>query len=293
MKAVSAESLRPFSDVADTALLTLFCHAAESRRAEPLLHDPWAERIVEQLQPLLAAPGASRLRRVLAAGGIRANLQTYVAVRAARFDRYARTFLRRYPDGCVVNLGCGLDTRFQRVDNGRVRFFDLDLPEVIEVKQDLLEQSDRYRLIAASVTDHSWMDVVAAEPGPYLFLAEGLLMYLPAAEVRALIPAMQARFPGSEFVFETVHSRWLKPGLRWVIALKLGYVGAGPGATFRFGLADSAELETWSPGLRLLDSWSYLDESHPRMGYVRHLAGIDWMRRTQWVLHYRLDPPPR
>ena len=64
MKAVSAESLRPFSDVADTALLTLFCHAAESRRAEPLLHDPWAERIVEQLQPLLAAPGASRLRRV-------------------------------------------------------------------------------------------------------------------------------------------------------------------------------------------------------------------------------------
>jgi len=43
-----------------------------------------------------------------------------VILKGREFDRFAQDFLSRHPDGVVVHIGCGLDTRFERVDNGRV-----------------------------------------------------------------------------------------------------------------------------------------------------------------------------
>ena len=81
-----------------------------------------------------------------------------------------------------------------------------------------MEETDRYHLIGLSVLDHRWMDRLTAEQmGPFLFLAEGLLMYLPSDGARALILKLQSRFPGSELVFETVNSYWLKSPLKWIL----------------------------------------------------------------------------
>ena len=102
-----------------------------------------------------------------------------MALRIRQYDRDVVEFLSREPDGIVVNLGCGLNDRRRRCDNGRARWFDLDLPEVIALRRRFLAETDRMRFIAASVLDSTWLDELPSGPGhKFLFVAEGLFMYL-------------------------------------------------------------------------------------------------------------------
>ena len=279
------------SDVATTGLLTAFCHAVESRSKAPLLRDPQAEAIADRLAPRLVDSPVRLLRR-LARGKIRNELVVHIVLRARKYDGYARDFIERHPGGCVVNLGCGLDTRFWRIDDGRLHFYDLDLPEMIALKRELVQESDRYHLVALSVLDRRWMDRLAGEErGPFLFQAEGLLMYLPPDGVRALILELKSRFPGSELVFETVNSIWLKPWLKWIVNFKMQReLGLGRGTEYQFGIRDGQELEEWSPGIRLLGEWTYLDEDEPRIGLIRRFRNWRLFRYTQWTVRYLLGP---
>lgn len=290
MNSIESDKLR-LSDVGMTGLLCAFSHAIESQSRKPLLADPQAEAIADRLRPVLAS-SPTRLLQDLARGRVEQGLLVHFALRARKYDQYARDFAARHPGGCVVNLGCGLDTRFWRIDDGRLHLYDLDLPETIALKRELVEETDRYHLIGLSVLDHTWMERLAAEQkGPFLFLAEGLLMYLPPDGVRALILALQARFPGSELVFETVNSVWLKPSLKWMIDAKLQKaLGLGKGTSYQFGLRDGRELEAWSPGLRFLEEWCYVDEDEPRIGLMRRLRNWKLLRYAQWTVRYLLGP---
>ena len=118
-----------------------------------------------------------------------------------------RRFLAASPGGMVVALGEGLETGFWRVDDGAVRWLSVDLPEMIDLRRRLLPDSPRRQDVAASATDPRWMDEVDASRG-VLVTAQGLLMYLEPAEVRALLLAAARRFPGAPFVFDAV-PRWL------------------------------------------------------------------------------------
>jgi methyltransferase (TIGR00027 family) len=290
MSEIEPEKLK-LSDVANTGLLCAFCHAIESRSRAPLLEDPRAEAIADRLSPALATSPVPFLRR-LVRGKVQGDLVVHFALRARKYDQYARDFAARHPGGCVVNLGCGLDTRFWRIDDGRLHLYDLDLPETIALKRDLVEETERYHLIGQSVLEHQWMERLTAEQtGPFLFLAEGLLMYLPPDGVRALILALQSRFPGCELVFETVNSVWLEPSLKWIINAKLQKgLGLGKGTEFQFGIRDGHELEAWSPGIRFLDEWTYVDEDEPRIGFMRRLRHWKLFRYAQWTVRYQLGP---
>jgi methyltransferase (TIGR00027 family) len=278
-------------DVSITGLLTAYCHAIESRRPAPILRDPQAEAIADRLAPALAA-SPSRILRDLAAGSVRDALVVHLALRARQYDEYARDFAQRHPGATVVNLGCGLDTRFWRIDDGRLHLIDLDLPHVIALKRDLVPQADRYHMVGMSVLEEEWMDRLAAESdGPFIFLAEGLFMYLPKGTPRVLVTELQSRFPGSELVFETVNSRWLRPGLKWMIDVKLHKeLGLGPGTEFRSGIRDGHEVEEWSRGIRLLEEWTYFDVDEPRIGAIRVFRHWRPLRYTQWTVRYLLGP---
>jgi O-methyltransferase involved in polyketide biosynthesis len=136
------------------------------------------------------------------------------------------------------------------------------------------------------------MDCLTAEQsGPFLFLAEGLLMYLPSRGVRALILALQSRFPGSELVFETVNSAWLQPPLRWMIDFKMQrQLGLGRGTAYQFGIRDGHELERWCPGFRFLEEWTYVDEDEPRIDVIRAFRRWKLIRYSQWTVRYLLGP---
>jgi methyltransferase (TIGR00027 family) len=276
-------------DVSETGLLTLYCRAIESQSSNPILVDEKAVEIADQLRPVLEASGRTGLRR-LARGKISPTLAVHIALRAKKYDDIARDFLSRNPDGIIVNLGCGMDSRFFRIDDGRLLFFDLDLPEMIDCKCQFFAENERYRMIGASVFETAWMDrVAAAGKRQVLFMAEGLFMYLDPDKVRALVPDLQARFPGSELVCEVFNRRWLNPRVSWMIRSKLqGNMKIGAGAVFSFGVSDSHEMETWSKGIQLLEEWSYFESDHPKLGMLKWMGKIKAMRRVQWTVHYRL-----
>lgn len=188
--------------VPETLLWTLYHRAVEARRPDAVLDDPKAVALVDAID----YPFAERF------GSGEGGLSQWQALRVRRFDAEVRRFLAANPDGTVVALGEGLETQFWRVDNERVRWVTVDLPEAIAVRERLLPRGDRQSVVAASALDEAWMDDVDASRG-VLITAQGLLMYFEFGDVEKLLAACAERFRGSAIVFDAV-PRWLSEASR-------------------------------------------------------------------------------
>jgi O-methyltransferase involved in polyketide biosynthesis/protein-S-isoprenylcysteine O-methyltransferase Ste14 len=260
--------------VARTLLIPLSYRAMENRKPSPLLRDP-------QAVELLARFDVDYERMVKSLG----LEQICTMMRTRQFDRWAAAFLKEHPGGIIVDLGCGLDARPARVDDGRRTWFGLDFPEVIEVRRNLLPDGPRERLIAGSILDSAWMDAVAAEGRPVFFIAEGVLPYLEGADVRRLTVALAERFPGSELGFDAINrfSVWIHkfhPAIRKA-GVRLGWA-----------LENVKELESWSPRIHLVEEWDYYRENEPRLG------AYNWMRvfppfvKANYLVRYGFENLP-
>lgn len=136
-----------------------------------------------------------------------APMAQWHALRVLCLDGEVRRFMADHPGGTVVALGEGLETQFWRVDDGKVRWLTVDLPETVAVREQLLPQEPPRRpTVARSALDLSWMDEVdtAAAAKGVLVTAQGLLMYLPERDVKSLIAACAERFPGGRFLFDAL-----------------------------------------------------------------------------------------
>lgn len=287
------DTSRPLETVSETLFLPLYALALESQQDHPIIQDPTIVALTQKLN-LDFARSSLRLFKRLARGQLPKTLITTLALRIRQYDRYVQTFLKRHPDGVIVNLGCGLDNRRERVDNGTMLWFDVDLAAVIDLRRELLPESERVRYLASSVLDFSWMDAL---PPPhshaYLFVAEGLFMYLPAAGVQALVRALYQRFPGSELVAEVVNNRVVKMMQSCLGRGKFRReFGLSADVVYQCGLDASRDLESWSPGIVFLEDWTYFDEPEPKLGWMRWFAKWPLFRWAQWTVHYRLGPSP-
>lgn len=180
--------------VQETLFITLAARARETQRKHPVLRDPRAVELLQSIDYDTAKYGRS-------AGGF------ITVLRTAIIDFWVREFLSAHPAATVVELGTGLNTRFDRVDNGQVHWFDLDLPDTIELRRNFFADTGRRRMVAASVLDEDWLPTVAQSRGPYFFVAEGVLVYLPEDQVMAALARIAARFPGALIVLDTYPKR--------------------------------------------------------------------------------------
>lgn len=279
------------SAVSETLFLPLYSLALESQRPNPIIVDDEAVALTRRLNEYFADSDRPIFRR-LAQGRLPGALLTSMSLRVRQYDRYVTEFLTREPDGIVVNLGCGLDDRRRRVDNSRVRWFDLDLPEVVALRRRFLPQTERMRFIACSVLDYTWLDALPREPGHrFLFVAEGLFMYLPPEGVRSLVTTLVERFAGSELVAEVASRRSVRLLNSWLGRGKFKReFGLSENVVYAFGVEDSHEFEGWAPGIEFLDRWTYFDEDEPKLGWYRMFASWPLFRWAQWTVRYRLGP---
>ncbi|UJB65068.1 class I SAM-dependent methyltransferase [Acidovorax sp. YS12] len=175
--------------VPETMLWTLHNRASESLRPDALLRDPEAERIYRAIaydyRRSFGRPDASH------------------AVRSLQFDEVVRGWMLRHRGGTVVELGCGLETQFQRIDDGRVQWLCVDVPESIDVRERFLPPAPRCRHLRCSALDTGWIDAVEPVRGVFV-TAQGLLMYFGEDEVRGLLQTIARRLPGSELMFDTI-----------------------------------------------------------------------------------------
>jgi O-methyltransferase involved in polyketide biosynthesis len=262
------------SGVAESLLVTLYIRAIESQRPDALLKDEKAVELVEQM-----SFDFTRVRQIPLSD---AN-KLVIILRNRQFDRYTQDFLARCPDAVVVHIGCGLDTRFERVDNGRVEWYDLDFPEVIELRRKFIGgEKERYHLLGCSVLDDAWLQAVSIlKKRPFLCLAEGVSMYLQGAQVRWLVLALRDRFPGAELVFDA-----FSPYLVWANNLRMAITKFG--ARYSWALRRAQDVESWGAGIRLLDQWSFFDRPEPRLAHVRWMRHVPLLGRVMCIYHYQL-----
>ncbi len=256
----------------ETLLITLYTKA---QPGNPIFFDPKAQDILHQVDY-----NFSRLN-------VPYKTVILVCQRAKKLDALVCSFLAEHPNGAVLHLGCGLDSRFWRVDNGQVEWYDLDMPPVVELRQRFYPACERYHLIASSVTDLEWVTQVPEAGRPVLAIAEGLLMYLGEAEVKRLLLRLGEAFPGCRLagdVFSrmTARSAGQHPSLKRT------------GASIGWGIDDAHELEAWSPGIRLLEEWYFTQDPDLKRlsaGYrlAYRLAGAFRMvRLAQRIVYYQL-----
>jgi O-methyltransferase involved in polyketide biosynthesis len=181
--------------VQETLFIPLAARARETRRKRPVLHDPKAAE-------LIASIDVDTAKYERGFGGWMTVLRTAI------FDFWVRQFLAEHPAGTVIELGTGLNTRFDRVDNGQVHWIDLDLPDVIELRGRFFTDTSRHRMVASSVLSGEWLPAVADSPGPYFFVSEGVLVYLPEQEVTQTLARIAARFPGARVALDT-YPQWM------------------------------------------------------------------------------------
>ncbi len=163
-----------------------------------------------------------------------------------------RDYLKDNPQAAVVNLGCGLDDSFSKADNGTCKGYNIDFPDVIKIRNELIGTAKREKNISCDLNDFSWMDQIDAGKGA-VFYAAGVFYYLKKEEVREMISLMAKRFPGAVVVFDTCNERGAK------LMRKTWLKEAGiKGVSAYFSLEDKAEIESWSQDFESVSEKSYM-----------------------------------
>jgi len=275
------------SDVSSTMLITLYARANESVSPDPIIEDPKAVEMIEVIKKAIIGSDNPIHKKILR-NTYNKKLAVTMALRCRRFDRYVLDFLSEYPKGTVINLGCGLDTRFCRIDNGSVIWFDIDFPEVIELRKQFMEENSRHIFIGNSILSPDWISKVKTG-GPYLILAEGVFMYLTESDVKELLNRIRLDLGNAEMVCEVTNRYWVDkmngPWMKWKFRRQLGMTG---GAVFTFGIPDSRYLERWSEKYEFLDEWTYFDDREKKLGWFNLFSSVMILRKAQWTVHYRI-----
>jgi len=205
------------SSTASTLLITLYSRAAMSKNNR-ILTDKKAEEIIS-----LAGYDEKKLQVSL-------KLQALLTLRAYIIDRYTKEFINKHNGKCIViQLGCGLDSRYIRMNNDRVKWYDLDLYGTMEMRKKYYKNSTNYKMITSNVCNLSWFNEIGSFDIPTLIIGEGLFMYLNEEENKLVISEVAKKFSNCEFIFDIFSPLAVKfsrfaPSLKRVNAnLKFGY----------------------------------------------------------------------
>lgn len=255
----------------ETLLLPLHARAEHTLSARPRFEDRAAVDLIARLDYDFSEARRDRL------------MSDGVILRTLTLDPLVSGFLATHPGATVVNIACGLDTRFHRLDDGVVTWYDLDLPDVIALRRRLLGEDERHRTIAASALDPAWPAQVEAA-GDVLVVIEGLSMYLTEEQVRGLMDIIAGSLPGATVLIEVMPRLFQRYGReRSVVAT---------GVCFTYGCSDAEEFRrTAAPGFALLHDVPLTDTIGRLRPWLRPLLELAPARRlSQRILVLRAAP---
>ncbi|MGB3300994.1 MAG: class I SAM-dependent methyltransferase [Phormidesmis sp.] len=265
MKNIAVE----LGSVQETLLIPLLGRAVETQKENGLIQDEKAVEVVnaldydfskwEKSQSLFGATLRSRL-----------------------FDQDVQAFLSKHPTGTIIEIGCGLNTRFERLDNGKALWFDLDLPDAIALRRQFFQDEPRRTMLAASVLETDWMETVAATGGPWCFISEAVIIYLEAPQARQAITQIADRFPGAWLLLDTTAQKMVD-GQSTHDAMR--YMSKD--SWFRWACDDPHEVESWAD-LHLVESRTFLDASPDLMRSAPWQARL-LFRWAPWLIRSRTN----
>ena len=266
--------------VEDTLFVPMLGRLYASEHCPQILYDKKALELKKKLPPGLLGYGGQSQYTLLAS-----------AVRSANMDRTIQAFLERRPDGVIVQLGCGLETTYYRCDNGRTRWYAVDLPHVMENRRELLPEPEREIYIAGDAFAGDWIRQIRMDvpDAPILVTASGLFYYFEESKVVGLL-RMLTEFGEIEIVFDTVS----KSGMTMMRKKYMKQVGHGDAQMFFY--VDSAAELTGKIGAKvkvLADEsyYRYIPRNGLKLSTKVSMAVSDWFCMVKMVqLEFRNFP---
>ncbi len=225
-------------DVQETALIPLSNRAMETLRKNPRVKDPVAVKIIQTL-----GIDTKKYDKTVT--------HECVIARTIMFDEKVRKIIRKYPNAVCINMGCGMDDRYSRVDNGQIFWFDVDLEDSIEVRRKLFEDTDRRRMISASVLEKEWMENLAASidsDRKIIVIAEGLFMYFSKEENQQILNNLTSVFQKGSLIVELMRPSAMDEK-RHETKAKFGW-----------GTKSGKEFELLDPKMKLISENSFSEQ---------------------------------
>lgn len=229
--------------VAETLLIPLWARARDAGKKYPILNDTYARDIVDGVDYDFSKFETRYME----------NHQLVWSIRAYNFDVCVKEFLEKHQNPVVINIGAGLGTTFQRVDDGRVDWINIELPDVAALRKKLIPDSDRETTIARSVFDFSWMPEadLKTKDRPLMFMAAGVLCYCEASEAEALFRKLAETYPKAHVIFDAM-SRFT---VWWSNRAVLKGTGLDPSGLLKWHLKKASRLKEWVDAIEILDEY--------------------------------------
>ncbi len=234
-------------------LHVLYARAKESKRENHYIYDQKAMELVERLDYDFTREAGD----VFMGNG--------AIARTILLDKMVKEYVQANPGACIVNIACGMDTRFYRVDNGTIRWYDLDLPEVIEVRKRLFGEQERVVMIPKSVLEESWVEDVEAQ-GPILFIIEELSMYLDKQKVGKIFRMIGSHFKQAEVLIEVTAPYTVKNAVK--------KTEEGTVHKYTWGVKNGRQLQRLATGFKAVKSVTLMEglkEMYPKYKVLRYL----------------------
>lgn len=261
-------------DVQRTLFMPVWARAVETQKSKPILIDETALRIIDSVDfdfsPMFQnVPEISQI--------------SWVA-RCKRFDLVVRDFIKRHPHGTVINIGCGLDTSYERINDHSIRWYDLDLPDVIELKQKFSGESDNRKYIPCSFSDTKWFDEINIKDN-VLFIATGVFVYFEEPEIRKFIIKVADRFSGSELFFDVTSPKGVE-----IANQVIQKSGLDSKSFFKWGLTDKSIIQSWDNRINLIATYyTYKIDGLDLSPENEHIAKISDSLDIQYMIHLKIQ----
>jgi len=246
--------------ISETLFIPLAVRAIESTRDKAIISDQKSAEIFREINTA----------HMIIDGG---EIATHgILARTKVIDEEVSNILAKDPNATIINLGAGLDTRISRIDNGCLKWYDLDLPEVIMIRKKFFSENERIRFISRSVLDSIWMqEVNVSKDSRVIIIAEGLLMYFSEKEVTEILALLATNFPEAHMFFDVVHSYFINKKIS---------------SSFLWGIDKAKEIEKLSLHVKVLQAWSAGNLLKDRQSTIfRILNFLPATRKRSQILH--------
>ena len=257
-----------------TLLLPLWGRAIETNKKHPALIDKTATEIIQKIDCDFSS----------IAKNIHPVTQFEWIARSIHIDRTINEFLKKHPKGTIVNVGCGLDTTFDRVDNGKLFWYDLDLSDVIELRKKFIKESERRKFIASSFLEESWFAKLHVEDN-ILLIAAGVFYYIEEKQMREIFAKMVNAFPNGEIIFDAASSLGVKMANQKVIE----GTGLDEKSHLKWGLESAYEIPKWNNKIEVVREFPMYKKMAKSLSLRNKFAAyMSDKYRIMYMVHLRI-----
>lgn len=261
-------------NIQKTLLLPLWGRAIESPKEEPLLVDKTAVEIIDKIDYNFET--FSKSFSVIS--------QLGWVVRSLLIDQVVKQFIVKHPRATIVDIGCGLDTIFERTDNGSIRWYDLDLPDTIELRKKFFKENERRKFITCSFLDPEWFNNLIIEDN-ILFIAAGLFYYFKEEQIKGFFHRLADLYPGSEIVFDAASPFGVKMANKMVLKTS----GIEDVSLLIWGIKKSDSIELWDNRLAVISEKPFFRNIQKKLKLkTKLLLLFSDMFKIQYMIHLKI-----